>query len=188
MNLDSTALRKVLPLLALRPGEPHTLTDIMGFSGLDSKSVWRVLDQMRADGALLDGTYGPKTYSINPAYEHYQEIKVIAFRLLGLPAGMEGAGVRTDLIVLFGSLLRPVFRRESDIDLLLVGRDEEEARTAVDALSQRLGKHVGVTFYSPAKFVSEWEAHEPFLTAVFSGPHAILAGSFDNLGVGGGAL
>ena len=188
MNLDSAALRKVLPLLALRPGEPHTLTGIMRFSGLDSKSVWRVLDRMRSDGALLDEAHGPKTYSVNPAYEHYQEIKVIAFRLLGLPAEMEGAGTRVDLLVLFGSLFRPVFRRESDIDLLVVGRDESKTRAVVDSLSRRLGKHIGVTFYAPAQFVSEWEAHEPFLAAVFSGPHTILSGSFDNLGIGGSML
>ena len=60
MNLNSMAVRKVLPRLALRPGEGFTLTDICRFSGLDTKSVNRVLEQFRVDGSLLDNAYGPR--------------------------------------------------------------------------------------------------------------------------------
>jgi predicted nucleotidyltransferase len=183
MNLNSKQVQRTLPLLALRPQEGHTLTDLARFSGVGTKSVWQALRQFRADGALLDGAYGPKTYSINPDYELYPEIKIIAFRFLRLPEALIAAGARVDLVVLYGSVFRPVFRRQSDLDLLVVGRDETRTREVAAGMSERLGKRMNVTFYTPAKFVADWEAADSFLAAVFAGPHAVLTGSLDKLGL-----
>src|ERR1035437_11193761 len=77
VNLSSKTLRGIIPLLALRPGEGHTLTELARFAGVDTKSVWQTLHQLQADGALLTSEYGRKTYSINPRYEFYAEIRTI---------------------------------------------------------------------------------------------------------------
>ena len=107
MNLNSAAVRKILPLLALRPGEWFTLSNICTYADLDTKSVTRVLRQFRAEGFLADHPAGLKAYGANTAYSMYPEMKVIALRLLDVPEAMRVAGARMDLVIVFGSLLRP---------------------------------------------------------------------------------
>jgi hypothetical protein len=184
MNLGSKTLRGMLPLLALRPGEGHTLTEFARFAGADTKSVWQTLAQLRAQGALLEGEYGRKTYSINPAYEFYAEIRPIAFRLLGVPQALGEANAGALLVVLFGSIMRDVYRRESDIDLLVVALDEAAVRRTLAMVSDRLGKRISTAFYAPSQFAERWNGDDPFVAGVFAGPHAILGGSLERLGLG----
>ncbi len=184
MNLSSKTLRAILPLLALRPGEGHSLTELARFGGVDTKSVWQTLAQLRAEGALLDSEYGRKTYSINPAYEFHSEIRPIAFRLLNVPAALERSEAGPQLVVLYGSVLRDVFRRESDIDLLVVAQEERRVLEVVGTVSERLGKRISAVVYSPAQFVARWNEGDPFIAGVFAGPHAVLGGSLERLGLG----
>jgi hypothetical protein len=151
---------------------------------VDTKSVWQTLGQLRAEGALLESEYGRKTYSINPAYEFYPEIRPIAVRLLNLPGALEAAEAGPQLVVLYGSVLREVFRRESDIDLLVVVQDESRVLHAVGAVSERLGKRMAAVVHSPGQFVAHWKAGDPFVSDVFAGPHAVLGGSLERLGLG----
>jgi predicted nucleotidyltransferase len=184
VNLNSKTVRAILPLLALRPGEGHTLSELARYGSVDTKSVWQTLGQFRAEGAIVDSAYGRQTYSINPAYEFYPEVRVIAFRLLGIPRALAEAGETVDLAVLFGSIMRSVYRRDSDIDLLVVGRSERGVGAVVDRIADRLGKRIAVAFYTPDQFVARWTADDPFLVGVFAGPHAVLTGSFERLGLG----
>ena len=181
MNLNSVALQKILPLLALRPDEGHTLTDLMKFSGLDSRAVWQVLEQLQIERSVMKNLYGPKTYSINPGYKFYSEIKIIAFRLLNLPERLQADQIDPDLIILYGSIFREVFRKESDIDLLVIGRDEEPIRKVLYDLSIQIGKTINFVFYTPKRFAELWNGHNSFIETVFSGPHTIITGSFDHL-------
>jgi predicted nucleotidyltransferase len=182
MNLNSAAVRKVLPLLALRPGEGFTLTDICRFTGLDTKSVTRVLEQFRADGFLLDNAFGPRTYSANPEYSMYPEIKSIAFRLLDLPASIREAGGQVYFMAAFGSLLRPTYRRDSDIDVLVVTSTPAAAKIGIAQVSARLGKRVSVQVYGPDQFSVALSQSDPFVREVLERPHAILAGSLEYFG------
>jgi hypothetical protein len=184
VNLSSKTLRGIIPLLALRPGEGHTLTELARFAGVDTKSVWQTLHQLQADGALLASEYGRKTYSINPRYEFYAEIRPIAFRLLGVPQALDDSDAGAALVVLFGSVLREVYRRESDIDLLVVARDEPAVQTTLAGVSERLGKRVTAVVYTPGQFVERWNSDDSFIADVFAGPHAVLGGSLERLGLG----
>lgn len=183
MNLNSMAVRKVLPLLALRPGEGFTLTDICRFNGLDTKSVTRVLEQFRVDGFLLDNAYGPRTYSANPDYSMFPEIKVIALRLLDLPAAIRDAGGQVKLALAFGSLLRPTYGRDSDIDILVVSPNPAAAKTGLGQVSLHLGKSITPQVYDPARFSAALAAKDPFIREILERPHAILSGSLEHFGV-----
>ena len=182
MNLNSTAVRKILPLLALRPGEGFTLTDICRFADLDTKSVTQVLGQFRAEGFLLDNAYGPRTYSANPEYSMFPEIKTIALRLLGLPDSILASGGQTLLMVVFGSLLRPTYGRDSDIDILVVTKTPAAARQGLEQASARLGKAISAQVYSPDRFSSALSQNDPFVREIFERPHTILAGSLEYFG------
>src|SRR5450759_2530273 len=106
MNLNSAAVRKILPLLALRPGEWFTLTNICTYAHLDTKSATRVLGQFRAEGFLADHPAGLKAYGANTAYAMYPEMKVIALRLLDVPEAIRAEGGRMDLVVVFVAIRR----------------------------------------------------------------------------------
>ena len=182
MNLNSAAVRKILPLLALRPGEGFTLTDLCRFAALDTQGVTRALSQLRADGFLLDNAYGPRTYSVNPAYPMLPEIKSIAIRLLDLPAAIREMGGTTHLLVAFGSLLRPTYGRESDVDVLIVTKTPEAAKRGLEQVSTHLGKTISAQVYSPERFSVSLSQNDPFVREVFERPHTILAGSLEHFG------
>jgi predicted nucleotidyltransferase len=180
VNLNSIAVRKVLPLLALRPGEGFTLTALCAFSGLDTKSVARVLSAFREEGLIADGRYGPKTYSVNPDFSMYPEVKVIALRLLDVPGLIRASRPGSDpVVVVFGSLLRPTFGRDSDIDLLVVTEDRQTARRGVDALSNRIGKPINLVLLDRATFAEKLRDGDPFIRGILEGPHAVLGGRIE---------
>ncbi len=182
MNLNSAAVRKILPLLALRPGEWFTLTNICTYADLDTKSVTRVLGQFRAEGFLADHPAGVKVYGANTAYAMYPEVKVIALRLLDVPEAMRAAGAKIDLIIVFGSLLRPTFGAESDIDLLLVTDQAEAARRGLDEVEAQIGKHFSPQVMDPARFSAALAADDLFIREILERPHAILGGSLERFG------
>ena len=182
MNLNSAAVRKILPLLALRPGEWFTLSNICTYADLDTKSVTRVLRQFRAEGFLADHAAGLKAYGANTAYSMYPEMKVIALRLLDVPEAMRVAGARMDLVIVFGSLLRPTFGAESDIDLLLVTAQPDAARRGLDGVETQLGKHFSPQVMDPARFSAALAADDPFIREILERPHAILTGSLERFG------
>jgi len=182
VNLNSAAVRRILPLLALRPGEWFTLTNLCTYADLDTKSVTRVLGQFRAEGFLADHPSGLKAYGANAAYAMYPEMKVIALRLLDVPGALLAAGARMDLVIVFGSLLRPTFGAESDIDLLLVTAQPEAARRGLDEVEARLGKHFSPQVMEPARFSAALAAGDPFIREILERPHAILTGSLERFG------
>jgi len=145
VNLNSTAVRKILPLLALRPGEWFTLSSIC-------------------------------------AYAMYPEMKVIALRLLDVPAAMRKAGAKVDLAMAFGSLLRPTFGAQSDIDLLLITAQADAARRGVGEVETRLGKHFSPKVMDPARFSAALAKGDPFIREIMERPHAVLTGSLERFG------
>jgi predicted nucleotidyltransferase len=182
VNLNSTAVRKILPLLALRPGEWFTLSSICAYADLDTKSASRVLGQFRAEGFLADHPAGLKAYGANTAYAMYPEMKVIALRLLDVPAAMRKAGAKMDLVMAFGSLLRPTFGAQSDIDLLVVTAQGDAARRGVGEVETRLGKHFSPKVMDPARFSAALANGDPFIQEIMERPHAVLTGSLDRFG------
>jgi len=142
-----------------------------------------VLDQFRADGFLIDNAYGPRTYSANPGYSMFPEIKVIALRLLDLSATIRDAGGRVQLMIVFGSLLRPTYGRDSDIDFLVVSPNPVAVKTGLDRMSQRLGKRITPQVFDPGRFSAALAANDPFIQEVLERPHAILAGSLEHFGI-----
>ena len=184
MNLSSKTLRGIIPLLALRPGEGHTLTELARFAGVDTKSVWQTLHQLQSEGALLTSEYGRKTYSIDPRYEFYAEIRPISFRLLGVPQALDEAHAGVELVVLFGSVLGEAYRRESDIDLLVVAREEAAVQKTLASVSERLGKRIAAVAYTPDQFVERWNGDDSLIAGIFAGPHAVVGGSLERLGLG----
>jgi len=112
----------------------------------------------------------------------YPEMKVIALRLLDVPGALLAAGARMDLVIVFGSLLRPTFGAESDIDLLLVTAQPEAARRGLDEVEARLGKHFSPQVMEPARFSAALAAGDPFIREILERPHAILTGSLERFG------
>ena len=85
-------------------------------------------------------------------------------------------------MAVFGSLLRPTYRRDSDIDVLVVTSTPVAAKISIAAVSARLGKRISVQVYRPDQFSVALSQGDPFVREILERPHAILAGSLEHFG------
>lgn len=174
--------RAVLGLLYGNPDESFYLREVSRRCGQALGAVQRELAQLAAAGIVERQRVGNQVrFRADPRCPVYPELKSLVTKTVGAAGVIRDAlatlGSRVQLAFLFGSFARGQQRRESDIDVVVVGEASfEELSAALTPAEHRLGRPVNPMLYGTAEFHRKRAARDHFITSVLAEPKVLLVG------------
>src|SRR5882724_1998814 len=124
--LFGSTRQSILAMMFLRPGESFYLREIVRRSGRGTGSVQRELRLLTDCGILRRDRQ--RFYQANPDSPIYEPLKQIVIRTIGLGDRLRAAlsGVAGEVVVafIFGSFSRGEQHETSDVDVLVIARDD----------------------------------------------------------------
>lgn len=179
--------RRVLGLLLSHPDESFYLRQIVRESGAAQGAVQRELDTLTRAGLLHRRVHGRQVYFQVAADAPYlPELQALFEKTAGVAAVIRDAlaplAGHIDAAFLFGSVARGALRKESDLDLFVLGSVpfQEVVRRVADA-QRRLAREINPVVYPPEEFRTKVASGHPFLATLLKEPRTIVLGSDDAL-------
>src|SRR4030065_1394981 len=119
--------RAVLSLLYSHVDEAFYLRQIVRVAGVGLGAVQRELKQLSDAGIIQRIVRGRQVYyQANPRCPVFAELKNLVVKTVGvgaaLQAGLAPLGGRINVAVIYGSIARSEEHRDSDVDVLVVGK------------------------------------------------------------------
>jgi uncharacterized protein len=191
MGTDDQTLASVLfgkarlAVLALTYGHPEEafhLRRIARFAGSGMGVVQRELATLSAVGILERTVQGSQVcFQADRRCPIFDEIRSLVAKTAGVADiirdGLVGIGDRISVAFIFGSVARGTQRRDSDVDVLVVG--DVSFAEVVDALAraqERIGRDVNPTVYPQREFRQKVRAGHHFVSRVLAEPKLFLIG------------
>ncbi len=162
--------------------ERYYVREIVRATGLGSGHVQRELAQLSRAGILRRLEEGRHVYyQADPDCPIYEELRGIVRKTLGagevLSTALSKLRRRIDVAFIYGSVARGEERRESDLDLMVVGDVTfAEVARAVRGAEARLRRPVNPTVYPGREFRDKLLSGHHFLSMVTKGPKVFLIG------------
>ena len=188
--LFSGTQQRVLAWLFGQPERSFYATELIGLAGAGSGAVQRELARLAQSGLVTARPVGnQKHYQANPDAPIYAELCGIVQKTVGLAEPLREAlaplASRIHAAFVFGSVAKREDTASSDIDLMLISDDVTypDLYAALEAASQRLGRNVNPTLYTPEELAKRVKSKEAFATRVLGQPKLWLIGGEDDLGV-----
>ncbi len=180
--------RHVLGWLFGHPDEAFYLRQIVRQAGAAQGAVQRELKALTSAGIIERTVEGRQVYfQVNRASPIFAELQSLLLKTVGavdvLRDALAPLADRIAIAFIFGSAARGELRRDSDIDLLVVGDATFTAvAQALVAAQGRLGRDVNPTVYPLAEFRAKVRGGHHFVTTVLKAPHLFVIGGPDELG------
>jgi predicted nucleotidyltransferase len=186
-TLFSKTRRAVLSLLYSHVDDTYYLRQIVRAAGVGLGAVQRELKQLSDAGIIQRFVRGRQVYyQANPQCPVFAELKNLVVKTVGVGAVLQAAlaplGDRIDVAFIYGSLARSEEQRDSDVDVLVVGKVTfAQIVSAFSEAQKTIGREINPTVYPPAEFRSKVAAGHHFLNAVLKGPMLFLIGDKSEL-------
>lgn len=188
--LFSGTQQRVLAWLFGQPERSFYATELIGLAGAGSGAVQRELARLAQSGLVTARAVGnQKHYQANPTAPIYAELCGIVQKTVGLAEPLREAlaplAARIRAAFVYGSIAKREDTALSDIDLMLISDDlaYSDLYTQLEAASQRLGRTVNPTIYTPKELAKRVKSKEAFATRVLAQPKLWLIGGDDALGL-----
>ena len=181
--LFSTTQQRVLGLLFGQPQRSFYANEIIALSRSGSGAVQRELARLAQSELVTVRQLGnQKHYQANPDSPIYAELCGIAQKTMGLAEPLRAAlaplAAHIRAAFVFGSVAKRQDTASSDVDLMLISDDlgYGELFAVLEPLSQRLGRAVNPTIYTPAELHKRIGRGDAFITRVLAQPRIWLMG------------
>ena len=188
--LFSGTQQRVLGLLFGQPERSFYATELIHLAKSGSGAVQREVARLAQSGLLTVQQVGnQKHYQANPASPIYAELCGIAHKTFGLAEPLREAlaplAARIRAAFVFGSVAKRQDTAASDIDLMLLSDDLSygDLYAVLEASSERLGRSVNPTIYTPQELAQRIERGDAFVKRVLAQPKIWLIGGEDALGI-----
>lgn len=170
----SRARGDLLALFFLNPKESYYLREMERRLGHSAGTLARELTRFSQEGLLLREARGKEVfYHLNRSHPLYAEIKGIVEKTRGISVRL-AEGLQSIKAIqqayIYGSFAKNTPAADSDIDLLLVGKETPSCRKLLKNLETRFGRTINVTTYTPEEFESKRRDKSEFLFEVMRGP------------------
>lgn len=186
--LFGEARRAVLALLFGRPDEEFYLREVIRAAGVGQGAVQRELKRLVAAGLVLRRVRGRQVhFRANPDSPVYDELRGLLLKTAGavevLRSALASLSDRVRFAFIYGSVARGDERRQSDIDLMVVGDVSlGEVVKCLGPAQERLGREVNPTVYSEEEFRSRAAAGRHFIRRVMAGGKVYVVGNEHDAG------
>jgi predicted nucleotidyltransferase len=182
--------QRLLALLFGQPGRSFYATEIIGLAGAGSGAVQRELARLQQSGLITVQPVGnQKHYRANTASPVYAELSAIVEKTFGLAEPLRAAlaplAKRISAAFVYGSVAKQQDTASSDVDLMIIsdGLSYPDLYTALEDVSQRLGRTVNPTICTHKELAKRVKSGESFVTRVLQQPKIWLIGGEDDLAV-----
>ena len=182
--------QRVLALLFGHPGRSFYATELIGLAGAGSGAVQRELARLSQSGLITAQPLGnQKHYQANTASPVFAELSAIVQKTFGLAEPLRAAlaplAKRIGAAFVYGSVAKQQDTASSDVDLMIVSDTVTypDLYSALESVSQRLGRTVSPTIYTHKELAKRIKSGESFVTRVLEQPKIWLIGSEDDLAV-----
>lgn len=181
--LFSSSQSRVLRWLFGQPERSYYLSELLRLTSLGSASLQRELNRLADAGLVLSERVGNlRRFRANPDSPVYAELLGLTRKALGaeplLRESLQPLAADLQAAWIYGSVAKQTDTAQSDIDVLLVGRDLTLAKVleALAPAEQQLGRKINPTLYTPAEFKRRRNEPDSFVNRVLSQPVIPLAG------------
>ena len=152
--------RAVLSLLYSEVDDAFYVRQIVRAASVGLGAVQRELKQLSDAGMIQRIVRGHQVYyQANPRCPVFAELRSIVAKTIGIGAVLKAAlaplADRIDLAVIYGSIARSEEHRESDVDVLVVGKVTfAEVVSSISEAQKTIGREINPTVYPPSEFRS----------------------------------
>jgi len=182
--LFSSTQQRVLAYLFGQPERSFFATELIRLAGGGSGAVQRELARLEDSGLVSVSRLGTqKHYQANPKSPIFSELCAIAKKTVGLAEPLRTAlkplAKRISAAFVYGSVAKKQDTATSDIDLMVISASLTYADlfSALEEASERLGRKVNPTLYSPQELAKRVKQGNAFVTRVLAQPKIWLVGS-----------
>jgi predicted nucleotidyltransferase len=181
--LFSTTQQRVLGLLFGQPERSFYANELMALTGSGSGAVQRELARLAQSGLVTQQAIGrQKHYQANPHAPIFDELCGIASKTMGLAEPLRQTlaplAPRIRAAFVYGSVARRQDTASSDIDLMILSDEVTypDVFTALEEVSQRLGREVKPTIYSRKQWSQRLARGDGFVKRVLEQPRIWVIG------------
>lgn len=182
--LFSDSQAKVLRWLFGHPERSFYLSELRRLTGLASASLQRELNRLAEAGLVHAERFGNlRRFQANPQSAVYNELVALTRKTLGVEPMLREAlhALESRLVAAFiyGSVAKQTDTAQSDIDLMLVGKQLRlaEVLELLIPLEAELGRKISPTCYTPAEFERRRTEPDSFVNRVLAQPTLPLIGN-----------
>ena len=177
----------ILAMMFLRPGESFYLREIVRRTGRGTGSVQRELRLLTDCGILRRDR--SRFYQANPNSPIYEPLKQIVVRTIGLGDRLRNVlnRVAGHVVVafIFGSFSRGEQHEPSDVDVLVITRDQQLTVEQVNSLlrpeQEQIGREINPYVLTADEWRKKLRMGNPFVRRVLEGEKVFLMGDGDEL-------
>jgi predicted nucleotidyltransferase len=177
--LLSRAVGNVLQVVLPNPTRPYFQRELSRLTGEHYNGVRQALRSLVRDEVVDAISIGDRpAFRANVANLYYPELQRIAIKSLGLPEALDRRGVTALKVAVFGSFAKGAAEEGSDLDVLVIGREEEPgaAERSLGDIARRIERQVSVAVYNYEQYRRALDDRAGFIHAVASGPLIELRG------------
>jgi len=188
--LFSGTQQRVLALLFGQPDRSFYANELITLTGSGSGAVQRELARLAQSELVTVQLLGKqKHYQANPQSPIYAELCGIAQKTMALAQPLRAAlaplAERMRAAFVYGSVAKRQDTASSDVDLMLISDDLSygELFTTLDELSNRLGRTLNPTVYTPKELAQRIKRGDSFVKRVLEQPKIWLIGDDSAIGL-----
>jgi len=176
--------QRVLGVIFGNPGRSFYANEVIGLAGSGTGAVQRELARLEAAGLVTATRIGKqKHYQANPASPVFRELRGLVLKTSGmadvLREALASVASRIRAAFVCGSIAKGEDTAASDIDLMVIseGLTYADLFRELEEASQRLGRKIAPTIYSPTELARRVEQDSSFVMRVLQQPKIWVMGS-----------
>lgn len=177
---------KILKLFFQDPEKEYYLNEIGKILGKEPGFFQASIEKLVQEGILKDERKANLRYfKLNKDFFLYDELKKIISKTVGIEFELKKmieylTGVEYAFV--FGSIAKDKEISESDIDIVLIGRiNQDELVKKINKAEDELKREINYHIYDKEEFIKKLQDNNDFLVKIFNEPKIILKGNLDEL-------
>jgi len=186
-RITKSKLREeLLVLYFTNPNKKYYLRELERILNFSVGNIRRELIKLKSAGLFLSENKGNLVYYyLNQSYPLFEELKSIIFKTFGAPKILQNILEKFNGIsqaFIYGSFAKGEEREDSDIDLLIIGKvDEDKLIEDMGKLERKLQREINYAIYGKEDFNNKKKDGNPFILDIFKGKKIFLIGDENGL-------
>lgn len=182
----SKTRRELFRLYFTNPDNEYYLRGLERILDIPVSMVRSELLRLEKEGLFISRKKGNLVYfSLNKSYPLFDEFKSIVFKTVGIQGLLRQAFQKikgVEIAFIYGSFAKNEEKASSDIDLLVVGKpDEDSLVREINQLEKVLKREINYTLYTGNEFKKRKKQKDGFILDVMSSKKIFLTGKTDDL-------
>lgn len=186
-NLFKSKVRKALfKLYFTNPDSEFYLRELERTLSIPVSMVRKELLRLESEGVFLSHKKGNLTYyQVNKTYPLFGELKSIVFKTIGVQGLLEEALRKikgAEIAFMYGSYAKGSEKADSDIDLCVIGKINEDVLVRrINELEKLLKREINYTIYTKKEFAGKKHKKDPFISDLIQNAKIMLIGEKNDL-------